>query len=155
MNYHGFFVILHSSRMVMYMKSKVIIFLLLFIGSISFIAGSYNLYRLYDKSNRMEHTVGVVTDLKTERIYRNRKVRYKHTARIEYKTKRYSSHVRMQLYNPFIFQGSEISLWYYPDRTEEVVIPFEEGFIWGSMWIFGTFCLFLGIVITKAQRNKN
>ena len=86
MNYHGFFVILHSSRMVMYMKSKVIIFLLLFIGSISFIAGSYSLYRLYDKSNRMEHTVGVVTDLKTERIYRNRKVRYKHTARIEYKT---------------------------------------------------------------------
>ena len=80
----------------------------------------------------MEHTVGVVTDLKTERIYRNRKVRYKHTARIEYKTKRYSSHVRMQLYNPFIFQGSEISLWYYPDRTEEVVIPFEEGFIWGE-----------------------
>lgn len=79
----------------------------------------------------MEHTVGVVTDLKTERIYRNRKVRYKHTARIEYKTKRYSSHVRMQLYNPFIFQGSEISLWYYPDRTEEVVTPFEEGFIWG------------------------
>ena len=74
MNYHGFFVILHSSRMVMYMKSKVIIFLLLFIGSISFIAGSYSLYRLYDKSNRMEHTVGVVTDLKTERIYRNRKV---------------------------------------------------------------------------------
>ena len=65
MNYHGFFVILHSSRMVMYMKSKVIIFLLLFIGSISFIAGSYSLYRLYDKSNRMEHTVGVVTDLKT------------------------------------------------------------------------------------------
>lgn len=131
------------------MKSKVIIFLLLFIGGISFIAGSYSLYSLYDKSNKMERTIGVVTHLKTEKIYRHRKIRYKRTVRIEYETKRYSTHVSMQLYNPFIFQGSEISLWYSPDRTEDVLIPSETGFIWGSIWIFGAFCLFLGIIIVK------
>ena len=137
------------------MKSKVIIFLLLFIGSISFVAGSYSLYSLYDKSNKMEHTVGVVTHLKTERTYRHRKICYKRTARIQYETKLYSTHLRIQLHNPFIFQGNEISLWYYPDRREEVVIPSEEGFIWGCTWIFGAFCLFLGIVIVKARKHKD
>lgn len=137
----------------MYMKSKIIIFLLLFIGGISFIAGSYNLYSLYDKLNKMERTIGVVTHLKTEKTYRHRKIRYKRNARIQYETKRYCSHVRMQLHNPFIFQGSEVSLWYHPDRTEEVVIPFEEGFVWGSVGLFGSFCLFLGTVIIKTTKK--
>lgn len=137
------------------MKSKISIFLLLFIGSISFIAGSYNLYSLYDKSNKMEHAVGVVTHLKTERTYRHRKIYYKHTARIQYKTKLYSTHVSMRLYNPFISQGSEISLWYYPDRTEKVIIPSEEGIIGGSIWVFGVICLFLGIVILKSIKHED
>ncbi len=131
------------------MKSKVVIFLLFFIGGISFIAGSYGLYSLYDQSGKMEHTVGTVTHLTTEKTYRHRKIYYKHTARIQYETKRYTTHVRMQLHNPFILQGSEISLWYNPDRTEEVVIPSEEGIVWGSAWIFGAFCLSLGTVIIK------
>ena len=140
----------------MYMKPKVIIFLLLFIGGISFIVGSYSLYSLYDKSNKMERTVGIVTHLKTEKTYRHRKIRYKHIARIKYDTKRYSTHVSMQLYNPFIFQGSEISLWYSPDHTEEVLIPSEEGLIWGSTWVFGALCLLLGIVIVrKTKRHEH
>lgn len=133
------------------MKSKGIIFLLLFIGGILFVIGSYGIYNLYGKSQAMEHTVGVITHLKTERTYRHRKIYYKRMARIQYETKRYPTHVRMQLHNPFILQGSEISLWYHPDRTEEVVIPFEYGFIWGSVWIFGAFCLFLGMVIVKTK----
>lgn len=135
------------------MKSKIIIFLLFFIGGISFIAGSYGIYNLYDKSKKTEHTTGIVTHLKTERTYRHRKIYYKRTARIQYETKRYQSHVRMQLHNPFIFQGSEISVWYNPDRTEEVVIPFEEGIIWGSIWAFGAFCLFLGIAISPRHTS--
>lgn len=137
------------------MKSKVVIFLLFFIGGISFIAGSYGLYSLYDKSGKMEHTVGTVTHLTTEKTYRHRKIYYKHTARIQYETKRYTTHVRMQLYNPFILQGSEISLWYDPDRTEEVVIPSEEGIVWGSAWIFGALCIFLGTVIIKHGKYEN
>lgn len=132
-----------------YMKSKVVIFILLFIGSVSFIGCSYKLYSLCDKSSKMEHTVGVVTYLKTERTYRHRKIYYKRTAHIQYETKLYNTHVNRQLYNPFIFQGSEVALWYNPDRTEEVIIPFEEGVIWGSIGVFGVLCLFLGIAIKK------
>lgn len=134
--------------MVVNMKSKFIAFLLLFIGGISFLAGSYGLYRLYDQASKMEHTVGVVTHLKTERIYRHRKQRYKHTARIQYKTKLYDTHISKELHNPFIFQGSEISLWYNPERTEEVIIPFEDGLVWGSTWIFSVCCLLVGGTIT-------
>lgn len=137
----------------MYMKLKMILFLLLFIGCISFIAGSYKIYNLYDKSNKMEHTVGVITHLKKEVIYRHRKRYYKTTAHIQYKTKLYDTHVNMQLYNPFLFQGSEIALWYNPDRTEEVIIPSEEGIVWGSTWVFGVLCLFFGIVIIKVQKH--
>ena len=135
------------------MKSKTIILLLFLIGGISFIAGSYGIYNLYDKSKKTEHTTGIVTHLKTERTYRHRKIYYKRTARIQYETKRYKSHVRMQLHNPIIFQGSEISVWYNPDRTEEVIIPFEEGIIWGSIWAFGAFCLFLGIAISPQHTS--
>lgn len=131
------------------MKSKLIAFLLFFIGGISFLVGSYGLYELYDQSSKMEHTVGVVTHLKTERTYHYRKQRYKHTARIQYKTKLHDTHVRRELYNPFIFQGSKISLWYNSERTEEVIIPFEDGLAWGSAWIFGVFCLFTGVVIVR------
>lgn len=136
------------------MKSKFVVFLLLLIGGISFLVGSYGLYRLYDQSGKMEHTVGAVTHLKTERIYRHRKQRYKHTARIQYKTKLYDTHIRKELHNPFIFQGSEITLWYNPDHTEEVIIPFEDGFVWGSTWIFGAFFLFIGVVIVKFKKHE-
>lgn len=137
------------------MRSKVAIFLLLFIGSIAWVAASYKLYDLYDQSNKMEHTVGIVTHLKRERIYRHRKQRYKYIARIQYKTRLYDTHIRKELYNPFIFQGSEISLWYNPDRTEEVIIPSEEGMVWGSSWIFGVLCLLGGIIIIKAQKHED
>lgn len=137
------------------MKSKIILPVLLFIGCVSFFAGSYNLYSLYDKLNKMEHAIGVVTHLKTERTYRHRKIYYKRTARIQYDTKLYKTHVRMQLHNPFILQGSVISLWYCPDHTEEVIIPTEEGFIWGSTWIFGVLCLFSGVVIVKSRKHES
>jgi len=137
------------------MKSKIVVVLLLLIGSISFLVGSYGLYRMYDQSDKMEHTRGVVTHLKTERIYRHRQQRYKYIARIQYKTKLYDTHVRKELHNPFIFQGSEISIWYNPGRTEEVIIPFEDGLVWGSAWIFGAFCLFIGIVFIKFNKHGN
>lgn len=140
------------SKKVKYMKSKFFLFLLLSIGCVSFMAGSYKLYSLYDKANKMEHTVGTIIHLKQEVTYRHRKRYYKNTAHIQYKTKLYDTHVSMQLHNPFLFQGSEIALWYNPDRTEEVVIPSEEGIVWGSTWIFGALCLFLGIVIIKTQK---
>lgn len=135
------------------MKSKFIVFFLLLIGGISFLVGSYGLYRLYDQLDKMEHTIGVVTHFKTERIYRHRKQRYKHTARIQCKTKLYDIHIIKELHNPFIFQGSEISLWYNPERTKEVIIPFEDGFVWGSTWIFGAFCLLVGVVIVKFEKH--
>ncbi len=91
------------------MKSKLIALILLGIGATAFLAGSYGIYQLYDKSGEMEHTTGVVTHMKTERIYRNRKQIYKHTALIRYQTEHYPTHVRKELHNPFIFQGSEIS----------------------------------------------
>lgn len=137
------------------MKSKFIVFLWLFIGGISFSAGSYGLYGLYGQSDKMEHTTGVVTHMKTERIYRHRKQRYKHTARIRYRAKLYDTHVSRELQNPFIFQGSEISLWYDPDRPEEVIIPFEDGLVWGSIWIFGTFCLFIGIATLRSRKRED
>lgn len=137
------------------MNSKIVVALLLFIGGVSFLFGSYGLYRMYDQSDKMEHTIGVVTHLKTERIYRHRKQRYKYIARIQYKTKLYDTHIRKELHNPFIFQGSEISLWYNPERTEEVIIPFEDGLVWGSVWIFGTFCLFIGVVFVKFNKHEN
>lgn len=146
--YSGFFLTFN-------MKSKVIIYLLFFVGGISFFAGLYGLYWLYGQSDKMEHTVGVVTHLKTEKTYRHRKIVYKHTARIQYETKLYTTHVRMQLHNPFISQGSKISLWYDPDCTEEVVIPSEDGIVWGSIGGFGALCLFLGTVIVKTKKYED
>ncbi len=81
------------------MKSKLIALILLGIGAIAFLAGSYGIYQLYDQSGEMEHTTGVVTHMKTERIYRNRKQIYKHTALIRQSTtlptseKNYTTHL--------------------------------------------------------------
>lgn len=47
------------------MKSKVVMSLSLFL----FVMGSSGLYDLFNKSNEMEHNVGVVTHLGTERTY--------------------------------------------------------------------------------------
>ena len=133
------------------MKTKAVAFILLFMGCVSLAAGSYNLYCLYDKSSKTEHTTGTVTHLKTEKTYRHRKISYRHTAHIRYETKTHKASVVMQLYNPFVFQGSEISLWYYPDRTDEVIIPSEEGIVWGSVWVLGALCLFSGAVIKNSR----
>lgn len=144
-----------ANGLIQRMKLKIIIFLLLFIGSILFIAGSYRLYSLYRLSDKMEHTVGIVREMKTEKIYRYRKMKYEHIAHIEYKVKDYSRHVRMKVYNPFIFRGSEIALWYNPDRAGEVVLPYQEGWNWGACGAFGLFCLFLGLGIIKKNKIWN
>lgn len=73
------------------MKTKAVAFILLFIGCVSLAAGSYNLYCLYDKSSKTEHTTGTVTHLKTEKTYRHRKISYRHTAHIRYETKNHKA----------------------------------------------------------------
>ena len=50
------------------MKSKIIIFLLLFIGGISFVAGSYNLYSLYDKLNKLAEEKSETKTVKSTQI---------------------------------------------------------------------------------------
>lgn len=135
------------------MKSKFIALILLIFGGICFLTGSYGIYQLYDQSGKMEHTKGVVTHIKTERIYRNRKQIYKHIALIRYQTEHYPTHVRKELHNPFIFQGSEISLWYNPEHTEEVLIPFEDGIASGGTLILGAVCLFWGTVTAKFKKS--
>lgn len=137
------------------MKLKIIIFISLLIGGISFLTGMYGFYRLYERSGSMEHTTGVITHLETEKTYRHRKIRYKHTARIRYNTKQYDNIVNMQVYNPFISQGDKISLWYNPDHTEQVVIPSEEGLIWGGTCVFGAFCIFIGVITIKAKKHED
>lgn len=127
----------------------------MFIGCITFAAGSYGLFDLYDKYDKMEHTEGTVTYLKTEKTYRHRKIYYKHTAIIEYYTGRYKTRTSMQVYNPFISQGQGVTVWFNPQLPDEVVLPSEQGFVWSSLWIFSIICLFLGFVTSKNKHHKN
>lgn len=136
------------------MKSKIIVFLLFFFGGLSCLTGLYGFYRLYDQSGKMVHTVGTVTHLKTETRYIRGKKRFKNTARIQYETPRYPTHVSMQLYNPFISKGSEVSLWYDPESTEKVIIPSEEGILWGGACGLGALFLFLGTALVKKPKHK-
>lgn len=137
------------------MKQKVVGFVLLFVGVISIIFASYGLYSLYDKSESMEHTVGVVKNLDTRKIYRHRKTRYENTAHISYDTKLYGSmHVGVKLYNPFIFQGDSISVWYSPDRPEKIVIPMDDGIIYVFIFASGLLCLALGVICVRKTINQ-
>lgn len=137
------------------MSYKVSGYLLIFICCITFATGTYGLYSLYEKSITMEHTVGKVTHIKTERTYRRRKIYYKHTAVIKYNTKLHPTATSKQLLNPLISQDSEIRLWYNPDRVDDVIIPSEECIIWGCLWICGTVCLLLGIITIKIKKHEN
>lgn len=139
------------------MKHKSFAILLLFIGSISFLIGSYGLYRLYSQSDKMIHTTGVVThlDVESKRMGSRRKYRYIRTARIEYKTDLYKTNVTKKLNNPFIYQGDEISVWYDPNYTENAIIPFDEGFLWGGLDIFGIFCLSVGVIVIKSKKSTD
>ena len=136
------------------MKVKIIVFLLFLIGGLLSIVGLWGVYRLYDQSNQTIHTIGVVTHLTTEKRYIRGKQRFKSTARIQYETERYTTHVNMQLYNPFILQGSKISLWYYPHHTEKVVIPSEQGILWGGTCGVGALFLLLGIACITTKKQK-
>lgn len=139
------------------MKHKSFAILLLFIGSISFLIGSYGLYRLYNQSDKMIHTTGVVThlDVESKRMGSRRKYRYIRTARIEYKTDLYQTHVTKKLNNPFIYQGDEIAVWYDPNYTENAIIPFDEGFLWGILDVFGVFCLSVGVIVIKSKKSTD
>lgn len=136
------------------MKSRLILFLLFTIGGISFLAGLYGFYKLYDQSDKTVHTVGVITHLDTEKRYIRGKKRLKTTARIQYETEHYTTHVRMELHNPFVSQGSEVSLWYDPNATEKVILPSEENILWGGACGLGAFFLFLGITLAKAKKQE-
>mgnify|MGYP003397740053 CR=1 FL=1 len=137
------------------MKQKVVGFVLLFVGVISILLASYGLYSLYDKSESMEHTVGFVKYLDTKRIHRYRKIRYENTAQISYDTKRYGNmYVGVKLYNPFIFQGDSISVWYSPERPEKIVIPMDDGIIYAFIVASGLLCLVLGVICVRKTINQ-
>lgn len=131
------------------MKPIVIKLSLFIFGGISFLVGLFGFYRLYDQSNKTIHTEGIVTHLEIDKKYIRGKARFENYARIQYETERYTTNVNMKLHNPFVYQGSRISVWYYPDQAEKVILPSEESIFSGGALGLGAFFLFLGVLFIK------
>lgn len=137
-----------------HMSTKVIAALLCILGGFTFLAGTYGFCRLYAQSTQTIHTTGIVTHLNTTKRYIRGKKRFKRTARIQYDTRLYTTHINTQLHNPLISEGSKISLWYYPDHTEKVVIPSEGGIIYGGTCLLGALLLAPGVAMTISGKYR-
>lgn len=138
------------------MKSKTIIALLFIVGGISFLLGLYCCYSMYEKSCHLEHTRGIVKEMRVHKVYKHRKMRRIQEAVINYDTNKYGNYqISMRLSNPLIFQGTELTIWYNPERPEHVVIPYEDGLTWIMLLGFGLLCLVLGAIGVKGKKEED
>lgn len=144
------------------MKSRVIILLMFSLGVLLFSAGSYGFYTLYDHSLKTEKTVGVVERIDVRKEYNHHRVRhrltnsinYKRTAIINYETKEYGNmKTSVELSNPFIFQDTELSVWYYPNHAKSIIIPFDYVVIWGFIFLIGVSLVGFGVVIIRKDNT--
>lgn len=118
------------------------------------LGGIWELTILYEASQTYERSVGKIENVRTQKVYRNRKPRYNHEMKISYSTSRYGVlYTSKRYYWPFRTLGDEVRVWYHPERPRDICFPEEDGAFGGLLLILGLTVVWCGIYAVK-NRNK-
>lgn len=132
------------------MHYRIMIVLLWMIGTGLLFGGIWKLTALYKASHTYERSVGKVERLRTQKVYRNRKLRYDHEMTISYPTSRYGVlYVSKEYYWPFRTSGDEVKVWYHPDHPRNICLPKEDGALGGLLLMLGFTAVWCGIYAVK------
>lgn len=98
---------------------------------------------------------GVVERIESERVYRYRKMRWKHRIGVRYETARFGEmYVLKEVYLTLgLRKGSEVALLYNPGYVREVRFPVREGWLYGLSGAAGLGLIGIGNVLRKERRK--
>lgn len=119
-------------------SSKTICLALALVALLLLAGGLYGYWSLAQASRTYEHTTGVITDIRSERVYRHRKWRTDWKIQINYDAGRYGQlHTTVEHSLPFYSKGDSLQVLYHPERPNDVRLPAPEYWLWGTLLAVG------------------
>lgn len=139
----------------MEMRTKLLSYLLILIGLAILGGGIYGLNSILQAENTYEHTIGIVKDVSSKKIYKYRKRKIEYEILILYNTDKYGELTYRLNSSIFFFlrKGHKMDLLYHPKLPHEVRLPIYEKTLWISLCALGIIII-TGTYILVIRRNK-
>lgn len=127
------------------MNIKIIKVIILAAGILLILGAIAGFVSIFIASKKYVHTVCIVEQYNSKKVYKSRKLRYENTMLISYETERYGKlYTTLKSYYPFRKAGDELALWFDPNKPRNIKLPFSEGCIWISLIVSGLICIYVG-----------
>ena len=120
------------------------------LGILLILGGITGLASIVIVSKKYVHTVCIVEEYNSEKVYKSGKLRHKNTMVISYETEKYGKlYTTLKSYYPFRKVGDKLALWFDPNKPRNIKLPFSESCIGILLIVSGLVFIYIGILIVK------
>ncbi|OEJ15859.1 hypothetical protein BFL38_10390 [Brachyspira hampsonii] len=132
------------------MDKKIYRIIIFIVGIFLFIVGIIGIFSIFIGTKNYIHTVCIVEQYNTKKVYKHRKIRYENTMVISYDTDKYGKlYTTLKSYYPFRKVGDKLTLWYNHEKPRDIKLPFSEGILYVLFILFGLIFISLYIITIK------
>ncbi|CRF35592.1 hypothetical protein BRSU_2757 [Brachyspira suanatina] len=125
------------------MNIKIIKAAILTVGILLILGAISGFFSIFIASKKYVHTVCIVKQYNTKKVYKSRKLRYENTMLISYETERYGTlYTTLKSYYPFRKVGDKLTLWFDPNKPKNIKLPFSESCIYMLLIVSGSICIY-------------
>ncbi|WP_420535850.1 hypothetical protein [Brachyspira intermedia] len=125
------------------MNIKIIKVIILAAGILLILGAIVGFVSIFIASKKYVHTVCIVEQYNSKKVYKSRKLRYENTMLISYETERYGTlYTTLKSYYPFRKVGDELALWFDPNKPRNIKLPFSESCVYILLIVSGSICIY-------------
>ncbi|MEI0447825.1 hypothetical protein R4J03_12320 [Brachyspira intermedia] len=125
------------------MNIKIIKVIILAAGILLILGAIAGFVSIFIASKKYVHTVCIVEQYNSKKVYKSRKLRYENTMLISYETERYGTlYTTLKSYYPFRKVGDKLALWFDPNKPRNIKLPFSESCIYVLLIVSGSICIY-------------
>lgn len=132
------------------MNIKIIKAAILTVGILLILGAIAGFVSIFIASKKYVHTVCIVEQYNSKKVYKSGKLRHQNTMIISYETEKYGKlYAKLKSHYPFRKVGDKLPLWFDPNKPRNIKLPFSESCIGISLIVSGLVLIYLGIFIVK------
>ena len=132
------------------MNIKIIKIAVFVLGILLILSGITGLASIVIVSKTYVHTVCIVEQHNSEKVYKSGKLRHQNTMIISYETEKYGKlYAKLKSHYPFRKVGDKLPLWFDPNKPRNIKLPFSESCIGILLIVSGLVFIYIGILIVK------
>ncbi|ASJ22787.1 hypothetical protein BHAMNSH16_07405 [Brachyspira hampsonii] len=132
------------------MDKKIYRIIIFIAGIFLFAGGIIGIFSIFIGTKNYIHTVCIVEQYNSKKVYKHRKIRYENTMVISYDTDKYGKlYTTLKSYYHFRKVGDKLILWYNHEKPRDIKLPFSECILYTLFILFGLIFISLYIITIK------